>query len=265
MPPTYAVADLHGRLDLLDGALAAFPGIHLLIMGDVIDRGPHSLGCVRRLLELEAAGAVTLLWGNHEHMAFGGLQRYRTYQETHARSDYEAAQAHFHWWMGNGGSSLFREAGAFGVENYPPELLLYFERLHLAVYVDEAGVHTNQPPNPCLLATHAAPPKEHPDYPDAETASLWMRPHDGPFPLPPGVVWSVHGHTPIRAPMRLGQQVYTDLGAVMTGRLCLTRLDVNGPGEIVVLQGEGNMRLKHSLPEHGEELPYTLFPVGNER
>ncbi len=82
-----------------------------------------------------------------------------------------------------------------------------------------------------------------------------MRPYDGPFDLPPGVTWSVHGHTPVREPCRLGAQVYTDLGAVVTGRLCLAALDPAGPSELTVIEGEGSARRARALPMFGVSLP----------
>jgi hypothetical protein len=53
MSKTYAIADLHGRLDLLEMALAkiaddAEPPTTLVTLGDYIDRGPDS----RQVIEL---------------------------------------------------------------------------------------------------------------------------------------------------------------------------------------------------------------------
>ncbi|AFZ66289.1 metallophosphoesterase [Deinococcus peraridilitoris] len=251
----YAVPDLHGRLDLLEGALAHTQGAHLVVLGDVIDRGPGSLECVRLLLELEQLGLVTLLWGNHEQMAYSAHAWYTRYEEKGELDDLRAARSNFRWWQGNGGDALQREAGRFGVENYPPELVEYFSRLQLMVFVDARGVHTAPPDDVSVLAVHAAPPQPHPDYPDPDTAALWLRPEDGPFPLPPGVSWSVHGHTPLPNPRQIGAQVYTDLGAVRTGRLCLTRLDPGGPRELLVLHAPKATH-RAARPEYPGELPF---------
>lgn len=254
----YAVPDLHGRLDLLEAAVrfAQGEGAHLVVLGDVIDRGPASLRCVRRLLELEAAGRVTLLWGNHEQMAHSALAWYEAYQDSGDLGEYQAALEHFQWWLGNGGDALWREEGPFGVDRLPPELVEYLSRLRPQVFVGARGVFAQRPDEPCVLAVHAAPPKAHPDYPDPETAALWLRPQDGPFALPPFVTWSVHGHTPLPQPLRIGSQVYTDLGAVRSGRLCLTRLDPNGPLDLRVLQDPRQGRRERSYGVVGEELPY---------
>lgn len=254
-PPVYAVADLHGRLDLLEAALALLPDAHLVMLGDVIDRGPQGLAAVRRLLALQEEGRVTLLWGNHEQMAVLGHAAFERYREGGDLDVYREALSKFRWWSENGGDAVRREYGGFGVENYPPELLEYLSRLRYAVYVDANGERHDAPPAaPSVLACHAAPPKAHPQYGSPEVASLWMRPHEGPFPLPEGVTWSVHGHTPLAAPARVDRQVYTDLGAVLTGRLCLTHLHPDGPGEALVLQGPGSRRAPR-LPILGLPLP----------
>src|SRR5262245_10597538 len=100
----YAIGDIHGRSDLLerqhsrieaDFAGRAVPIVHLVYLGDYIDRGPSS----RAVLEILAQGAsdfvkVTLLRGNHEEMLLrflddesvgpswcqlGGLETLRSY------------------------------------------------------------------------------------------------------------------------------------------------------------------------------------------
>lgn len=79
VPPgvrAYAIGDVHGRLDLLDELLAAIDldndrrrtaRTHLVMLGDLIDRGPDSCGVVERLRQFDLAGIeLILLCGNHE-------------------------------------------------------------------------------------------------------------------------------------------------------------------------------------------------------
>ena len=97
VPPTiipdeftvWAATDLHGPLGAVDRLLAeaglAVDGTWtapsqtaLVVTGDMVDRGPDSLGLVRRLAALRsqaaAAGSiVALLEGNHEVQVLGGL------------------------------------------------------------------------------------------------------------------------------------------------------------------------------------------------
>jgi serine/threonine protein phosphatase 1 len=81
LPPghrVYAVGDIHGRLDLLEAALARIAAddaargpaeTSLVFLGDLVDRGPDSAGVVERLRRLgtERAGTRFLL-GNHEEV-----------------------------------------------------------------------------------------------------------------------------------------------------------------------------------------------------
>ena len=71
--PTYAIGDIHGNLaaleDLLEQLLPEIkPGDILVFLGDYIDRGLDSQGCVERILRLktEADFSVVALLGNHE-------------------------------------------------------------------------------------------------------------------------------------------------------------------------------------------------------
>lgn len=74
----YAIGDIHGRLDLLDLLLdriarddrARGPAeSHLILLGDLVDRGPDSAAVVDRAIELERTRPHThFLLGNHEEV-----------------------------------------------------------------------------------------------------------------------------------------------------------------------------------------------------
>ena len=73
----YAVGDIHGRLDLLDALLDAIAtddaargeaDTHIVLLGDLVDRGPDSRGVVERARQLATQPRVTVLGGNHEDM-----------------------------------------------------------------------------------------------------------------------------------------------------------------------------------------------------
>lgn len=79
----YAIGDVHGRLDLLDGLLQRiddddqFRGAaetHIIFLGDLIDRGPQSAQVVARVMELARARPnVRILLGNHEEVFLKAL------------------------------------------------------------------------------------------------------------------------------------------------------------------------------------------------
>uniref|UniRef100_UPI00345B10E2 metallophosphoesterase n=1 Tax=uncultured Sphingomonas sp. TaxID=158754 RepID=UPI00345B10E2 len=75
----YAIGDIHGRLDLLEGLLQRIDADHrardgsarplLVFLGDLIDRGPHSRQVVERVRSGALPGFRTLaLLGNHEEV-----------------------------------------------------------------------------------------------------------------------------------------------------------------------------------------------------
>lgn len=188
-----AIGDIHGRLDLLDAALAAYPGRFLLLLGDYVDRGPDSPGVIARVRELIQYGRAVALLGNHDQMMIDVL--------LHGQDD--------EMWMRNGGSTT--------VEQY--------EGNYARMTVDAQWMHDSLLPHYThrhVLYAHAMRP--HPAAPDLH---LWGRPTTDPLvPLPDGVTHSVHGHTPMDAcPLPIALEDgsvawYIDTGAVWTGRLC---------------------------------------------
>ena len=90
--PIFVVADTHGEFEILAQMLVAqqvvdarlrwsFGRGHLVVLGDVFDRGPEHLEILWLLYALEAqatkaGGGVHLVLGNHEVMALTGDARY---------------------------------------------------------------------------------------------------------------------------------------------------------------------------------------------
>lgn len=73
----YAIGDVHGCLAELDRLLAAIDAddiargpsqTTLVVIGDLVDRGPDSAGVLARVRELADARAVRCLFGNHEEV-----------------------------------------------------------------------------------------------------------------------------------------------------------------------------------------------------
>lgn len=70
---TVAIGDIHGNLAALDDLLAQLQskvqkGDEVVFLGDYIDRGPDSKGCIDRILRFrdETPASVVCLCGNHE-------------------------------------------------------------------------------------------------------------------------------------------------------------------------------------------------------
>lgn len=73
----YVMSDIHGSYVQMEKALDKWnrEDEHLIVMGDLIDRGPDSLQVVRKLMELKEKlpDNVTILKGNHEEMLISWL------------------------------------------------------------------------------------------------------------------------------------------------------------------------------------------------
>ena len=73
----YAIGDVHGRRDCLDDLLIRIgeddrargqAQTTLVLLGDLVDRGPESRGVVERLLQLAQVRPCIFLMGNHEEV-----------------------------------------------------------------------------------------------------------------------------------------------------------------------------------------------------
>lgn len=78
----YAIGDVHGRHDLLaalrdeieaDDAEAAEARTTIVLLGDLIDRGPDSAGVIAAVREWQSRRTVRCLAGNHEEMFLGSF------------------------------------------------------------------------------------------------------------------------------------------------------------------------------------------------
>jgi serine/threonine protein phosphatase 1 len=220
------IPDLHGRADLFEAAVRYYPNdTQFVFLGDAIDRGPDSKGCVRQLLDLSDAGRVVLLRGNHESMLSAAAEYDRLAQEVGDANMLKMAREEFVNWQRNGGNALFREYGFFGPGNVPEDLLEFIRRTRLAF---ESPNH--------YLCSHAAPPVLLDRYHTVADSMLWARPNEGPFNLEKHLLGSIHGHTPLAVPTWVERHLYIDLGAVFSGNLCTVNLESL---ETIVLRGVG--------------------------
>ncbi|MGB7373794.1 metallophosphoesterase family protein [Pontixanthobacter sp.] len=73
----YAIGDIHGRRDLFDALVAAIEkddrksgkaNTTIVLLGDLIDRGPDSAGVIKAARALQDRHTVRYLIGNHEEM-----------------------------------------------------------------------------------------------------------------------------------------------------------------------------------------------------
>ncbi len=207
---TYAIGDIHGRLDLLRQAalkIAAHAGgrAHRIVcLGDYVDRGPDSRGVIEFLMRETAAGRCICLKGNHEAMMLEALR---------------GQQMAF--WLRNGGEETLASYGG----EVPRAHLDWLETLPVTlVEADRIYVHAGLRPGRPLAEQD-------------EDSCLWIRERflRAPAADLPGHV--VHGHTPHHAdkpapelPERLAHRTNLDTGAFATGVLVVGVFEADRPG-----------------------------------
>jgi serine/threonine protein phosphatase 1 len=128
----FAVGDIHGRPDLLQALVdeAAYEPKRrerrvIVFLGDLIDRGPDSLGAFRAATEapgLIRADESIMLMGNHEAMMRLALD---------PKSRWEDALEALSAWLRNGGAAVVRQFAQFEAPPAGPDELLTVLRVAL--------------------------------------------------------------------------------------------------------------------------------------
>lgn len=210
---TYAIADLHGRFDLLQKAYDAISEhsagkpITIIHLGDYVDRGPQSREVIEWLMEdaaLPPRVRRVCLKGNHEDMMVETL----------------TAPLDPGWWIGNGGGATMVSYGTAGVpKNHIAWMrgLPHFHEDKHRVYV-HAGVD---------------PTKSLPEQ--TEAMLLWYR-YDRNADVGFNGKHVVHGHTPNPAgPELFDHRTNLDTYAWKTGKMFVAVFDDERPGGPVQL------------------------------
>lgn len=231
---TYAIGDIHGRLDLLERAadaimkdLAGRPG-RVICLGDYVDRGPDSKGVVEFLMRAQRDGSLVCLKGNHEEIMLDGV-----------------AGRNLDMWIGNGGGATIASYGEAGV----PQAHIDWMGA-LPVYVEAAG----------RLFVHAGfMPGERLEDQDAEVM-MWIRDRfllaEKDFADWPHIV---HGHTPHHPwkpdpakPELLPWRTNLDTAAFHTGVLTVGVFEGDGgpPTRIIQVRNAPLLPLQHQ-PQSG--------------
>jgi serine/threonine protein phosphatase 1 len=214
----YAIGDIHGRRDLLDGLLEcisahakANQGIEntLVFLGDYIDRGPDSCAVVERLRALPGEfpdWKFVFLRGNHDQTALEFIDdpkvygAWRAFGAAETLLSYGVMPPRF-----ENEEDFVRARDAFA-HAVPLDHFRFLNRLkYFHVEDDYFFVHAGVRPGIALVD-------------QAQEDMLWIREefllHRKSFGK-----FVVHGHTPGPSPVTLSNRVCVDTGAHATGRL----------------------------------------------
>lgn len=132
---TWSIGDIHGHYAHLKQLLEFMPLAPedtIVLLGDVIDRGPDSAAVLRQIHELKKAYPVIFLRGNHEAML---LQARRN-------------REHLPFWIECGGGATLDSYRAKSFDDIPDEDWRLFESSLLYHETDDTiFVHANLDPN----------------------------------------------------------------------------------------------------------------------
>lgn len=217
----YAIGDIHGRLDLyeamiaaIDAEIVAAPTLdhRIIVLGDLVDRGPDSAGVVERTRIWQQARNVRVLAGNHEEMFLAAFEK-------------PEALRHF---LKHGGRETMMSYGLSSRQLSELTLEDIFERLPQVVsnetrdYIAafETMIRAGD-----YVFVHAGIDPSRPLGEQKRSDLLWIRErflsHEGPLEK---VV--VHGHTIFDHVMDCGNRIGIDTGAFRSG--VLTALVLEG-------------------------------------
>jgi serine/threonine protein phosphatase 1 len=191
----FIIGDIHGCYDTLMNAMerASFNKEvdRLISVGDLIDRGPDSLKCLKLIYE----PWFFPVRGNHEDMMINAFD------------DKSDKKGDLNLWLLNGGAWIYRQDELFGDELQ--QLIAQLKSLPLAIQIgDSIGV------------VHAEPPSNWDtlDKPLNESMVehlLWSRNRisRGITDRCEGIDYVFSGHTIVEQEVVLGNVIYVDLGA----------------------------------------------------
>lgn len=210
----YAIGDIHGRLDLFEAMIAGIeaeiagaPGFdhRIVLLGDLVDRGPDSAGVIARTRHWQHNRNVRVIAGNHEDMFLGAFAK-------------PEALRHF---LKHGGYETVLSFGLTTHELSNLTLEEIHERYCTVItqstrdYV--AGFETMIRAGDYVFV-HAGIDPSVPLAEQKRSDLLWIRDgflnHDGPLEK---VV--VHGHTIFDHVMDCGNRIGIDTGAFRSGVL----------------------------------------------
>jgi serine/threonine protein phosphatase 1 len=214
MTLTYAIPDLHGRLDLLETAIdkivehSAGERSTVVTLGDYVDRGPRSRQVIERLMGWQPDKLTLVnLKGNHEAMMWETCNNL----------------AELSWWIKNGGDQTLASYGQSSQKNYDPRIV---PPEHLEWIANLALIHADQH----RVFVHAAIDPKIPLDQQSHQTLLWKRYPEG-FDLGHGHRHVVHGHhANPKAPIITSGKTNLDGLAWKTGRLVIGVFEDDRPG-----------------------------------
>lgn len=244
---TYAVGDVHGRLDLLQSAAKAIANhagdarFRVVFLGDYIDRGPDSRGVVHFLMGLQKLWSVVCLKGNHEDLMVQAVT--------------QPGAGALARWMANGGEATLQSYGVDVERDLAEQIPPAHVRWMMSLPRTTGDGHR--------IYVHAGLLPGTPVHRQSERTCLWIR--ERFLQARPGDFEAhvVHGHTPLwegkpdaAEPELLEHRTNLDTGAFATGVLVVAVFEGDlsgGPVELIRIRGRATGELQREPVEDTEE------------
>jgi serine/threonine protein phosphatase 1 len=239
LKPIYAIGDVHGQFDMLADALERIEDeagreARVVVLGDLVDRGPDSFGVIELLrLGIAEGRDWTVLRGNHDQMFLDFLALGEVHHPRIAsgKSWFDPAL---------GGTETLASYGVRIEDGMGRRAICAAARA--AVPDSHVDFLSNLPlvyeTSGCLFVHAGLMPGVALEEQDPEDL-MWIRgpflEHEDPFG------WLVvHGHTPLEAAQHYGNRVNLDTGAGFGRPLTVGLIE---DGEVFILGPEGRARL----------------------
>ncbi|MDY7098312.1 MAG: metallophosphoesterase family protein [Pseudomonadota bacterium] len=240
----YVIGDIHGRLDLYEALVGAIEvddenhrpmDSHVVLLGDLVDRGPDSRGVLALTKEWQKQRSVRVLAGNHEEMFL---------------TSFEKPEVLRHFLKHGGRETVL----SYGISKKQFNAMTLDELFAaLPQIIPQADLDYMAGFEECIVAgdylfVHAGIDPQLPIETQKRKDMLWIRDrflsHEGPLEK---VV--IHGHTIFDSVMDCGNRIGIDTGAFRSGVLTALVLEgdqrrvlqaVDKDGEITVFNGDQN-------------------------
>ncbi len=236
----YVIGDIHGRMDLFaamigeieaDDAACSPANTTVVLLGDLVDRGPDSATVLHRSREWMKTRNVRILAGNHEEMFLDAFEDIDVLRHFFKHGGRETIMSF--------GLSAEQFSEMSLEEHFAalPQLVPQADRDFMAGFEEMiiAGDY---------VFVHAGIDPELPLKQQKRLDLLWIREkflsHEGPLPK---VV--IHGHTIFNEVVDCGNRIGIDTGAFRTGVLTALVLEADSRRLIQAIEEDGVVRTEN--------------------
>lgn len=240
----YAVGDIHGRLDLFRALLAAIEAddaaqpsadTTIILLGDLVDRGPDSSGVLRAARLLQRRRKTRILYGNHEEMFVKSMEDVGVLRHFLRHGGRETL-ASYGIRLDDLAEPTYEVLQVQMADAVPPADLDFIATFEEAIAIgDYLFVHAGVDP---AVALDEQDPRD----------LRWIREPFMSHPMRLGPM-IVHGHTIVEGVEERAHRISLDTGAYMSGRLTAVALEGESRRYIEARQGpDGEITVSPVVP-----------------